>query len=1058
MVDATNGWPMAAHTIGNVFCPQHLLTLAGTVAILAAGVGQSAGLRSYLNYTGDIMLGALFPIHKKGSVGVECGRIQLEDGIQPLEAALYTIKQINKNDKILPGVNLGMIAFDSCDNAAYALEQSLDFVKGFIAHFNEHHETEFQCLDGSMPKFRGGSFDQVVAVIGAQSSSVTIQVATMLRLFKVPQVSYLSTSPSLSNQDRFPYFFRTVPSDINQAHVMLAMLSQFNWTYVSVIYSDNDYGNHGFETLSTLAGNYSVCFSTPQRIDKDRFTADDYDRVIHTLVNKTNVRVVVVFAEKTTTMRLLDAAHRNGAYSRFIWIGSDAWSNRVAISQRSSKSSPVAVASRKEESANDDEPHFAHLRYYQEPPAKWMDSVLEGSLAVQPLVRPLDGFDEYFTSLTPEEHSSINPWFSEFWQESFRCKIDTASTEGPTSLVDYSEGTHGEDYPTNFPHLFTDLYSSSPDAGLLTTSERPRCDPDLRISSARGYKQQRYLHFVRDAVYSIAIALHNMFIDFCGPDYYGLCAKMRHIEGEELREYIRNVSFNDVDGKLFKFKDGRDGPPRYSILNFQKDDDEGYHWKPVGNYSIENGSHVINIDHEAIKFRQGDANFPEASCGKPCASDQIKIRDREDMCCWRCRTCSFYQFKKDEFHCDDCPKGQLPSSDYTYCEDIPEKVIDFKDPWALGAMAIALFGVILTIAVGLVFWYYGDTPVIKASGRELSSLLLLGTLASFLVTFVLVGTYPTPFSCGLSRFSLGLCHSLCYAAILTKTNRIARIFNYNHSAPHKTKYTSPQSQLVITGLLTSVEIVVNASWLLSSPPAITHVFPDRETRLRVCLGLADHSYIVGLAYPLFLVLLCVVYAARTRKCPGGFNEARYVAFTSYTAIVVWLAFVPLYIASTSQSIRVVTLAISLSLSGLVQLGCLFFPKMYIVLFKPEKNTKEIVMAQHRSSSYVPSPSISNPMIMEGSGDSCSYIKPPPQEVVRMDHLDAQQFSTSLPKIWRLKSGIHTVVPPRSSVTDKVTANPSANELTLPLPNHVNHHHLSLQHHKQAHQDGQNRTM
>lgn len=64
---------------------------------------------------------------------------------------------------------------------------------------------------------------------------------------------------------------------------------------------------------------------------------------------------------------------------------------------------------------------------------------------------------------------------------------------------------------------------------------------------------------------------------------------------------------------------------------------------------------------------------------------------------------------------------------------------------------------------------------------------------------------------------------------------------------------------------------------------------------------------------------------------------------------------PLYLASTSSAIRVVTLALSLSLSGLVQLGCLFFPKVYIVLMKPEKNTKELVMTQHRSSPYLPTP-------------------------------------------------------------------------------------------------------
>jgi hypothetical protein len=44
------------------------------LGLLAA---PSSASRKYLNYTGDIMLGALFPIHHKGSRGVECGRIQV---------------------------------------------------------------------------------------------------------------------------------------------------------------------------------------------------------------------------------------------------------------------------------------------------------------------------------------------------------------------------------------------------------------------------------------------------------------------------------------------------------------------------------------------------------------------------------------------------------------------------------------------------------------------------------------------------------------------------------------------------------------------------------------------------------------------------------------------------------------------------------------------------------------------------------------------------------------------------------------------------------------------
>lgn len=59
---------------------------------------------------------------------------------------------------------------------------------------------------------------------------------------------------------------------------------------MSVVYSDNEYGNHGFETLSSLAGKYNVCFSAPQRVNKENFRDSDYDNVLYNIVNKTEVR------------------------------------------------------------------------------------------------------------------------------------------------------------------------------------------------------------------------------------------------------------------------------------------------------------------------------------------------------------------------------------------------------------------------------------------------------------------------------------------------------------------------------------------------------------------------------------------------------------------------------------------------------------------------------------------------------------------------------------------------------------------------------------------------
>ncbi|XP_043461432.1 metabotropic glutamate receptor 8-like isoform X2 [Leptopilina heterotoma] len=863
--------------------------------LLIALITSIADAKIYVNISGDIVLGALFPVHRKGFMGQNCGKIQSEDGLQPLEAMLYTIEQINQDPKILPGIRLGAIVFDSCDNSNYAMEQTLYFVKGFIAHFNEFHMTQYKCLDGSVPKFFNGGFDKVVAVLAAASSSVTLQIASILRLFSIPQISYMATSPSLSNKEKYPHFFRTVPSDVNQAHAMLEILKQFDWTYVSVVYSDTEYGIRGFETLVSLASKYSICFSAPQKIAKERFLSEDYDSVIQIISNRTEVRVVVLFAEKVTTLKVLESAKRLGVGEKYVWIGSDAWSNNN------------------------------HREFLN--PDNSQDQqqiVLEGALAVLPLNRKLFGFDEYFTNLTLQ-HEDINPWFREFWMDFHKCRKKV----NVTNQI-FNESIH-------------------------RAKEQDCENSELKINPQKGYKQQRFLHFVRDAVYSVAYALHDLHIKECGKNFKGLCSQ--HIDGETLLTYLSNVSFKDEAGNTFRFMNSVDGPPRYSILNYQKDLNGTHRWLIVGNYTqTDTGKPILHLERKIMKYRNqergGRKYFPNSTCAQPCLPNQVKFRVKQDICCWRCRNCGLYQFKLDDHRCEDCELGTRPTSDKMFCEEIPVDFVNYSNPWAIATMAVASCGILLNIFIFLIFWIYRETPIIKASGRELSSLLLVGTLISFLMTFVIVAK-PSVENCALTRFGIGICYSLCYGALVTKTNRIHRIFNRTTNNPHhKPRYTSPKSQLIITGIFTLVEVIINSVWLIKLPPTVTDVFPSREIRLRICQGLDDSSYMVGLIYPFILIVLCTIYAIKTRKCPEGFNETRLIAFTNYTTMILWLAFVPLYLASTSNALRIITLALSISLSGLVQLGFFFFPKVYTVLRKPEKNTKELVMSQHRSSPYL----------------------------------------------------------------------------------------------------------
>ena len=89
------------------------------------------------------------------------------------------------------------------------------------------------------------------------------------------------------------------------------------------------------------------------------------------------------------------------------------------------------------------------------------------------------------------------------------------------------------------------------------------------------------------------------------------------------------------------------------------------------------------------------------------------------------------------------------------------------------------------------------------------------------------------------------------------------------------RYTSPLSCLMISLLLISIEVVINIMWLLIEPPSTTHIVDQPGKRILVCHSV-DDSFMAGLIYPFFLILCATLYAFKTRKCPGGFNESRFV--------------------------------------------------------------------------------------------------------------------------------------------------------------------------------------
>lgn len=121
---------------------------------------------------GDLVIGGLFPVHEKGEVAEDCGKINEQRGIQRLEAMLLALDEINADERLLPGLRLGAHILDTCSKDTYALEQSLEFVR---ASLTKVHEPGFICPDGSNP-IQDDVPLAISGVIGGSYSDVSIQV------------------------------------------------------------------------------------------------------------------------------------------------------------------------------------------------------------------------------------------------------------------------------------------------------------------------------------------------------------------------------------------------------------------------------------------------------------------------------------------------------------------------------------------------------------------------------------------------------------------------------------------------------------------------------------------------------------------------------------------------------------------------------------------------------------------------------------------------------------------------------------------------------------------
>ncbi|XP_015225743.1 PREDICTED: extracellular calcium-sensing receptor-like [Cyprinodon variegatus] len=531
--------------------------------------------------------------------------------------------------------------------------------------------------------------------------------------------------------------------------------------------------------------------------------------------------------------------------------------------------------------------------------------ILDGAIGVSIPDTYVSGLREFILDVMPLK-SLNNELYTEFWETLFSCKFKQSKpAENDRECTGYEN---------------------------LTGVENSFTDMSLMPIFNNVYK----------GVYAVAHALHNILR--CEKT----CNKNVRLDPFTILQQIKKTNFRTKEGEEVYFNEDGDPAAKYEVINWQRRENGFVEFVTVGIYDASLPfDKQLKLQNKSLIWAQSSTQVPVSVCSEKCPKGTRKVLQKgKPVCCHDCIRCGEGEISNitDAVICVRCSLESWSNERRDACIKKKAVFLSYDEIMGILLATAALFGMSITAIVTVIFYRNRKTPLVRANNSELSFLLLFSLTLCFLCSLTFIGQ-PSKWSCMLRHTAFGITFVLCLSCVLGKTMVVLMAFKATLPGRNLMQWFGPTQQRLSVLGFTLVQVIICILWLAISPPFPSKNFKEFKQKiiLECALGSAVGFWSV-LGYIGLLALLCFILAFLARKLPDNFNEAKFITFSMLIFCAVWITFIPAYISSPGNfSVAVEIFAILASTFGL--LICIFIPKCYIMLLKPEKNTKKNMMGK-----------------------------------------------------------------------------------------------------------------